>query len=137
MDLTNKIVLAHKGYFDKESQKIYRENSEDICKIATTKDYIGLIELDVRKSRDGILYCYHGSLFEYYFSLRFPKNLSFMKATYNVDTLKEILRVISEDKIVVLDIKDRSVTKEGIVSVIGDKRFKDVIVGGSSDAIRV
>lgn len=132
MNLQDKIVLAHKGYFDSESRKYYRENSKEVCQITTTKDYISMIELDIRKSKDGILYCYHGSFFEYYFSFRFPKNFSYLKNKYKVDTFKEILEVITEDKIIVLDIKDKSISKGEIFDVIQDKKFKDIVLGSSS-----
>ena len=103
MDLQNKIVLAHMGYFDKECRKTYRENSEEVCRVATTKDYIGIIELDVRKSRDGVLYCYHGTLLQYLFGFIFSQKFSDIKKKYGVDSLKEILEVITEDKTVFLD----------------------------------
>ncbi len=131
-DLTSKIVLAHKGYFDREGRKHYRENSRELCAVTTQKDYIGIIELDVRKSKDGIPYCYHGSTWEYFVALKFRRNFSELREKYHVDTLKEILEVITEDKRVLLDIKDRAVTKEDILSSIGDKKFQEVILGGIS-----
>lgn len=51
MNLQTKIVLPHKGFFNKESEKQYKENSVEVCKISATKDYISIIELDVRKSK--------------------------------------------------------------------------------------
>jgi hypothetical protein len=132
MKLVSKIVLAHKGYFSAVSKKNYRENSVDVCRVSTTKDYIGMIELDIRKSKDGVLYCYHGSFFEYYFFLRFPKNFSYIKNKYNVDTLEEVLEVISNDKIIVLDIKDKSIIKKDILEAFQNKKFRDVVFGNSS-----
>lgn len=132
MNPQNKIVLAHKGFFSKEAQKDYRENSKEVCAISGKKDYISHIELDVRKSKDGILYCYHGSLWEYYFSLRIDRNFSYLKSKYHVDALDEILDVIDKNKIIVFDIKSRSITKEELLEAIGGKKFKDIVIGSNS-----
>lgn len=132
MDLKDKIVLAHKGFYNKESIHLYRENSKEVCAISTTKDYIKIIELDVRKSKDGILYCYHGNFFQYYFYLKIPRNFSELKKKYGVDSLEEILKVITEDKTLLLDIKDKSITKEDIIKDLSGKKFKEVILGNTS-----
>src|SRR3989338_11117941 len=116
MDLQNKIVLAHMGYFNKESRKTYRENSKDVCKVATTKDYIGIIELDVRKSKDGVLYCYHGTLMQYWFGLKDSAKFVDIKKKYGVYFLEEILQVIMEDKTIFIDIKRKAITKEDILN---------------------
>jgi len=55
MNLEDKIVLTHKGCFNKECEKMYRENSKEVCALSVRKDYIHIIEIDVRKSKDGIL----------------------------------------------------------------------------------
>lgn len=131
MDLQNKIVLAHMGYFNKESRKTYRENSKDVCKISTTKDYIGIIELDVRKSRDGVLYCYHGTLLQYWFGFIFSQKFSDIKKKYGVDSLEEILQVITEDKTIFLDLKSKSITREDILTALKGKKFKEIILGNT------
>lgn len=132
MDLKDKIVLAHKGFYNKESTRLYRENSKEVCAISTSKDYIKIIELDVRKSKDGTLYCYHGNFFQYYFSLKTPRNFSDLEKKYRVDSLNEILKVISEDKIILLDIKDKSITQSDIINALNGKKFKEVILGNTS-----
>lgn len=132
MDLKDKIVLAHKGFYNKESTHLYRENSKEVCSISTTKDYIKIIELDVRKSKDGILYCYHGNFFQYYFSLKISRSFSDLQKKYGVDSLDEILKVISEDKIILLDIKDKSITQADIINALAGKKFKEVILGNTS-----
>ncbi len=131
MDLQNKIVLAHMGYFNKECRKTYRENSQDVCKVATTKDYIGIIELDVRKSKDGVLYCYHGTLFQYWFGLKDSAKFSDIQKKYNADSLEEILGVITEDKTVFLDLKSKSITREDILNALKNKKFKEIILGNT------
>jgi hypothetical protein len=132
MNLQDKIILAHKGYFNSECTKSYRENSVDVCRLSTMKDYIGIIELDLRKSKDGVLYCYHGSLIEYYYDLKFPKDFSSIKAKYNVNSLAEILDVIGADKTIFLDIKDSCISKEDILNAFSKKKFKEVILGNRS-----
>src|SRR3989338_9413988 len=131
MDLQNKIVLAHMGYFNKESRKTYRENSKDVCKVATTKDYIGIIELDVRKSKDGVLYCYHGTLMQYWFGLKDSAKFVDIKKKYGVDSLEEILQVITDDKTIFLDIKSKAITKEDILNALEGKKFKEIILGST------
>ena len=130
MNLQDKIVLAHKGFFDKESEKIYKENSVEVCKISTTKDYISIIELDVRKSKDGVLFCYHGTLFQYWFGFIIPQFFFDIKKKYHVDTLAEILSVITEDKIIFFDLKSKSITKSDILNAVKGKKFRQVIIGG-------
>lgn len=132
MNLINKTVLAHKGYFNAESEKTYRENSKEVCAISGTIEYIGIIELDIRKSADGVLYCYHGSLVEYYFYLKFRKSFADIKNKYHADSLQDILDVIPDSKIVFLDIKDISITADDIWSVFKDRKFKEIIIGNKS-----
>lgn len=132
MNLKDKIVLAHKGYFNKECEKTYRENSRDVCKISGTKDYIAIIEVDVRKSKDGVLYCHHGTLPQYWFFLRTLRIFSDIKKKYNVDTLAEILEVIPENKIIVLDLKSKSITKTDILNTLKSKKYKRIILGNTS-----
>lgn len=131
MNLQDKIVLAHKGYFNRECVKIYRENSSDVCKVSTTKDYIGIIELDIRKSKDGVLYCYHGTLVEYWFGLRDSSKFADVKKKYNVDSLKEVLDVITENKTIFLDLKSKSITREDILDALKGKKFKEIILGNT------
>lgn len=135
MNLKDKIVLAHKGYFNAESKKHYRENSKQVCQISSLKDYITIIELDLRKSKDGTLYCYHGNFIEYNVIFKFPRNFNIIKGKYNVNTLAEILEVITRDKILLLDLKDKSITKADILNALQGKKFKEVILGNTSISI--
>jgi hypothetical protein len=132
MNLENKIVLAHSGYSCRKSKDVYRENSMEACRESSNKDYIGIIELDLRKSKDGVLYCYHGTLFQYYITLKLRRNFSVVKEKYHVDTLGDILNIISEDKIIFLDIKDTSITKEDLVKIFDGRNFKEIIIGNKS-----
>ena len=130
----DKIVLAHAGFFNKASKKRFRENSAEVCREAVKRDYIGIVEVDVRKTADGVLYCFHGSFFQYHFLLKFPRTLSWLKARYGVDTLESILEVIPKEKSVFLDIKDRSVTREDVLRAFEGRTFKEVMLGNKSVA---
>lgn len=134
MDLSDKIIYAHKGYFDKESTSKYKENSLEVCRIASSKDYIKVIELDVRKSKDRILYCYHGNIFEYFFLLKFRRQFSALQKKYHVSALKDILEAVSQDKVICLDIKDSATTREDILTAFTGKKFREVIIGNKSVA---
>src|SRR4051812_19404721 len=114
MNLKDKIVLAHSGFFDKDSRHDYKENSKEICMISTQKDYVGIIELDIRKSKDGVLYCYHGTPLQYHISLKAQRLLKELKENYKINTLKEILDVIPKEKIVFLDLKDKNINRKDI-----------------------
>ena len=106
----------------------------EVCRIASTKDYIKAIELDIRKSKDEVLYCYHGSIFEYLVALKFPRPLSALKNRCGVSTLKDILAVISPDKVIALDIKDTKVTRQDILDAFAGREFQEVILCNKSVA---
>ncbi len=103
------MVVAHRG------GKVHgRENdAETIQRVLAYKPDI--VEVDVRKSRDGILYCYHGSVpfgiiaasFFYHFSFRWIQRLVGKR-----DTLQKILSVIPEETIVLLDLQDKHIGEE-------------------------
>jgi hypothetical protein len=132
MDLKDKIIFAHKGFFNKESEKIYRENSAEVCRISSAKDYIKGLEIDVRKSKDGVVYCYHGTPLEYITSMQFPKTFAEIKKRHDVDTLKDVLAAISPDKAVILDFKDLTITRDDVLSALNGKKFLQVVLANKS-----
>jgi len=90
------------------------------------KHSVDIIELDVRKSSDGVLYCYHGSWFARllkYFSFGFIKN------NLKIDTLEEVLKIITTKKIIFLDIKDKRITAADLKKVC-DKFDQEYWVAG-------
>ncbi len=131
-NLENKIVLAHGGWFNAASKKLHRGNSKEVCAISTLKDYISIIELDLRKSKDGILYCYHGTLVQYFITLKFPEIFSKIHGKYRINSLEEILNVITENKIIFLDIKDVTITKDDLLKAFDGRNFREVILGNKS-----
>lgn len=132
MVLNGKIVLAHCGFYDAECKNQYRENSAEVCKVSASRKEIDIIELDLRKSKDGVLYCYHGTLPQYHFSLRFPMRFSTLQRKYQVGRFIDILDVITRDKTVFLDIKDKNVTREDLENAFKGRHFKEVILGNKS-----
>lgn len=132
MNMEDKIIIAHKGYRDANSKILYRENSKEACAASGASKEIGIIELDLRKSADGVLYCYHGSFLEYCFYLKFSKDLPVIKQKYHVDSLQDILAVIPEEKIIFLDLKDNSIVADDILNAFSGKKFKEVILGNRS-----
>lgn len=59
MNINNKEILAHMWYSNLQSRNLFRENSIDACIESSNNDNVSIIELDVRKSSDWVLYCYH------------------------------------------------------------------------------
>ena len=125
-------VMAHRGYFNKESRNAYRENSKELCRVASNKDYVEAIELDVRKSQDGILYCYHGTLLQFFLLLKIPRDFAYIRRRYHADRLSEVLEAIPGDMVISLDLQDASITRADILDVVGGKRFKEVILAAPS-----
>jgi hypothetical protein len=132
-NLDDKIILAHACLFDSNDDGEYQKNSQRTCKIASDKGRVDILEIDIRKSLDGVLYCYHGNLFEYYVLLHFfKKPLSYLRKHYRVNTLEAILDVVSEDKVLVLDIKDTSITRADILEAFKERHFKEVLLANKS-----
>ncbi|KKW42093.1 MAG: Glycerophosphoryl diester phosphodiesterase [Candidatus Magasanikbacteria bacterium GW2011_GWA2_56_11] len=75
-----------------------------------------ILELDIRQSRDGVLFCYHGfnpvSFVAAYF-LRFLR-FSFIQKIIRVNALTELIAEIPPTVITFLDIKDRHIPAKRI-----------------------
>ena len=78
------------------------------------KHNLDIIELDIRKSKDGILFCHHWSRFVW--TLKYL-NFRLIKEKFKVNTLEEVLNVIPTKKIIFLDIKDKQITAEDLKKV--------------------
>lgn len=111
-------VIAHRG-----GKAHGREN--DVETIQRTLAYKpDIVEVDVRKSRDGVLYCYHGSIpfgitaaqFFYHFNFYWIQRLAGKR-----DTLGAVLRVIPEDTIALLDLKDKHISAQDLLPFIGER----------------
>lgn len=113
------LVMAHKG-----GSAHGRENAIDTIKraLAYRPD---IIEVDVRKSRDGIMYCHHGSepwgtLMAAFFGLLPFRQIQ--RLAGQRDTLKEILAVIPEDTLVYLDLKDPWIVASDLRPIITGRK---------------
>lgn len=88
------------------NSKVFGKPNSSFLITESLKHNIDIIELDVRKSKDGILYCYHGGLsafFLKYFSFQFLEN------KLQVEKLEDVLIKIKMGKIIFLDIKGKNI----------------------------
>ena len=117
MKLGKPYLMAHAG-----GKKHGKENSvKSVKNCGRYKPDI--LELDLRKSRDGVLFCYHGFPdFPVFFLAYFLRFLKFktIKKFLKVDTLKEILDVVNWKTIVFLDIKQTNISGEEIDGICGN-----------------
>ena len=61
---------------------------------------------------------------QYWFGLKDSAKFVDIKKKYGVDSLEEILQVITDDKTIFLDIKSKAITKEDILNALEGKKFK-------------
>jgi glycerophosphoryl diester phosphodiesterase len=115
------MVVAHRG-----GKGHGRENdAETIQRMLVYKPDI--VEVDVHKSRDGVLYCYHGSVPFGVIAAAFFYHLNFawiQRLVGKRDTLQKILGVIPEETIVLLDLQDKHITGEELAPFI---KYRDNI----------
>ncbi|MFC1655319.1 glycerophosphodiester phosphodiesterase [Patescibacteria group bacterium] len=115
-DLTKPLTMAHAGGIGHG-----RENTLEAV-LAVNKHNPDIIELDIRKSKDGILFCYHGTGILGFIKAYFLQFSSFssIKKLIKVDTLEKILSSIQDRKIFFLDIKQRNITSQDISDACND-----------------
>ena len=113
-EMNEPLVMAHRGgeYFD----------SENILESVEKSLGIGadLIELDIRKSKDDILFCYHGGLWEVLFSrFYFNRDLKeLMKRNERIAVLSDVVELMNEDDVLFLDVKDKSISVEDLENAL-------------------
>jgi hypothetical protein len=113
------LILAHGG-----GRAHGRENSIGAIR-AALKYRPDIIEIDVRKSSDGVLFCHHGSIPFGVSAAQLFRFLPFKQIQVFAgkrDTLQEILREIPETVSVYLDIKDWSITAADLEPLIRGRR---------------
>ncbi len=106
------IIVAHAGGIGKGIEN----NCESILRILPF--HPDAIEIDVRRSKDGILFCRHGSIpFEIAFWQLSPylRFACIKKWFPEINTLEEVVKVLPEDIILLLDIKDVRITGNDIL----------------------
>ena len=109
------LVVAHRG-----GAAHGRENSIETIKAALPYKP-DVIEVDVHKSRDGVLYCHHGKIPIGVSLAKLHRFLTFRHIqlfTGKRDTLAAVLAVIPADVGVFLDIKDSGVQAKDLLPII-------------------
>lgn len=84
-----------------------------------------IIEVDIRKSRDGILYCHHGSEPWGIIAATFFHHLTFTQIKRLVgdrDTLEQTLMAIPETILVYLDLKDPSIAARDLSPILKGRK---------------
>ncbi len=114
--------MAHRG-----GHCFATENSLEAIS-CSLKHQSDIIEVDVRKSTDGILYCYHGNYLEFIFpNFFFKKSFAELKKKYpTLATLQEVVKEVEEKALLFLDIKDKSITPEEFLSIIPTE--KEIVI---------
>ncbi len=106
------LIMAHRGgdcFGPENSLKAIRKSLDSACDI---------IEVDVRRSSDDILFCYHGNFLKFLFP-RFFFRKTFLQLREKYPTLvslEKIVKVIGDKKILFVDIKDISINPEELVT---------------------
>ncbi|MBV9349856.1 MAG: hypothetical protein JO026_03825 [Patescibacteria group bacterium] len=114
------LVMAHRG-----GSAQGKENALSTVRNALAIYPEAMIELDVRKSRDGVLYCYHGAepfgviaaTFFGLFSFSFIERISGKHST-----LKSMFDAIPDSVIFYLDLKDTSITADDLRPLVSGRR---------------
>jgi glycerophosphoryl diester phosphodiesterase len=94
-----------------------------------------ILEMDVRKSKDGVLYCHHGSI-------PFGAALSQVLKVFTlsqirfllgrVDTLQELLEAVPSDTIVYLDLKENRISPEDVREALRHCPSRHIWIGAYS-----
>lgn len=108
------------------------ENSKQAL-LKTLKYKPDIIEIDVRKSSDGVLFCYHGNILEVLFSrFYFNKPFKRLQEKYrSLVTLREIVKIIGNKCEIYLDIKDSRINDKDLKNVFKGIKTKQVYIGSA------
>ncbi|MCK4454568.1 glycerophosphodiester phosphodiesterase [Candidatus Parcubacteria bacterium] len=120
--------MAHKG-----GDCFGIENSLDVIK-KSLKAGAEVIELDIRKSSDNILFCYHGNVLQFLIpQLFFKKKFENLKKKLpSISTLKENALAVGNKAILFLDVKDNSISKIDLLHTLKDIDINEVFVAHRS-----
>lgn len=123
-DYNKPLIMAHKDgdIFDKENtlnaiNKSLKYNPD-------------IIEIDVRKSKDNVLFLYHGNVLEYLFSnFYFNKDFNDLQKNYsNLTTLNDAAKLINNKSTLFLHIFDKSITGKDLLNTLKDVNYKEIWV---------
>lgn len=121
-------LLAHRG-----GEQFGKEHSPEVIYESLRRGY-DLIELDVRKSRDGVLYCYHGNFLEFVMASLFLKKYSFdeLVRRKKVHALGELVNIVGTRADIFLDVKEDEITRQDLLSIFRGKNYRNVYVARTS-----
>lgn len=113
------LVMAHGGGLGHG-----RENSLEAIREAL-KYNPDIVEIDIRKSRDGVLYCHHGSI---PFGVLAAQVFGFLPFTQTqrfigkLDTLESVISIVPSTTDIYLDIKSSNITSADLQPLIVGRR---------------
>ena len=121
-------LLAHRG-----GDCFGPENSQQAIE-ASLKYKMDIIEIDVRESSDGILFCYHGNVSEFLFArFYFKKPYKLLKEKYSsLLTLSEALALIQDKAILFIDVKDNNINPSKLITQIKQGKSNQVYIASQS-----
>ena len=125
------LIMAH-GYMKKDGQVL--DNHIQIIEICNNLRP-EIIELDLRKTKDNIIFCHHGKIPWGILKANFMKNKTLKEIknqNQNIFTLQEILNKINYKPLLYLDIKDNSIKAKDLDNIIGNFNFKEIYIANYS-----
>lgn len=101
-----------------------KENTREVV-VNSAKYNPDIIELDLRKSRDNVIFCYHGNSILAHF-LKYLK-FSTISKILSVETLEQILEVIiDKDVVIYCDIKQKDISAEDFNRIFNKFDFNKI-----------
>lgn len=101
------------------------DNSQKSIEESLKNNY-DIIELDIRKSKDWILYCFHWNFFEvilYKFLLK-TRSFKKLKTQKNIISLEEALNIIWEKAYIFLDLKEYDIKLKELEKDLSNRKIK-------------
>jgi len=117
-------IMAHRG-----GDCFGVENSATAIR-ASLQHGVDIIEVDVCKSSDGILFCYHGNWLQYVIPFFFfkKKYSKLKKRRPKLIILKHAIRLVGDKAILFLDIKDTSISPSELHDALAGIKVSEVWV---------
>lgn len=118
------LIMAHRG-----GDCFGIENSSSTIKKSLLAG-AEIIELDVRKSSNNVLFCFHGNLLhclipKFFFNRKYEE---IKKRFHSITTLTENALVVGKKAALFLDIKDDSISNEDLLNALRDVKVDSVYV---------
>lgn len=119
------LLLAHRWW----KEFGFWENTILWIKESLKKNF-DIIEVDVRKSKDGFLYCYHWNLREILFYKRLLKtrNLEYLKKQKNVILLEDVFEIVWNKASIFIDIKEYDILNTDLEKIIKKYTTKKIYI---------